>query len=184
MAFAWNLFRMVIRLITCSLMVLNVVEAAFCFDDSIGHILVTLQDRSIVAFRKWSLKWDGDCNWSPVSATAKGGAGTVTGSGCCSGGVFRMMLGNNKAVIGGFVTTAEVHLLCAPGAPYCSFSAVVHSTTTFPLRALISGKMQCNCVLEKIEIGEAARENSTNSSTYIAPVENLIEFEDRNIFNN
>jgi hypothetical protein len=186
MEFYRNLLPVNIRLITCSLMVLNVVEAAFGYDDSVGHILVTFRDRSTLNINMWSLKWDGDGNWSPLRPlplSAKDSAGSVTASGCSSGGFFRLTKNGRRGKIAPFVIPAEVHVLCAPGIPYCSFPAVAHSISVSKM-AYISGTIQCNCVLDYVEIGDASWENFTRRDTRIAPVESLIEIAYRNIFNN
>jgi hypothetical protein len=175
---------MVIRLITYALMALklNVVEAAFCFDDSVGHILVTLTNRSSFDIRKWSLRWD-DGNWSGIPMTERDRAGSVTGSGCSSMGGFKLRLARTKDLLAPFEFVGEVHVLCAPGIPYCNFPVVVHSKTVSPKIAYVSGKLRCNCVRDHIGIGEASRENSTRSAMYSATIESLIELEDQNIFN-
>jgi len=185
MEFDRNILRMVMRLIPWIVMVLNVVDAAFCFDDSVGHILVTLQNRSAYNILKWNIRWEGDGNWSPLSWMAKDSAGSVTGSGCSSGGAFGMRARKKRNILlARFDLPTEVHVLCVPGIPYCTFPAVAYSTTVFPKRAYVSGKIRCNCVPGYREIGDATWQNSTGSATYNAQVKALIELEEQIFLSN
>jgi hypothetical protein len=122
------MLEMVISQIFCSLITLHVVVAALvCFDDSVAYILVTLTQRSTFDFKRWRLEWS-DGNWSPILWTARNGHGSVTGTGCSSGGLFKLRKAGNIVLSCPFVFGREEHMLCAPGIVNCNFPVAVSST--------------------------------------------------------
>ena len=101
-----------------------------------------------------------------------GSGGFITGSGCCSRGTFRVSMHDQRDFSRcPFDFVIEVHLLCAPRIPYCSFPvSLLRESRTYS----VSVAMNCNCVVAS---GEESEPKVTYSipinDTYSVPIESL-----------
>jgi len=158
------------------LLVAQVYGALFCFDDSTGHIDISYTTN--FAFKSWGLVWT-DGVWSkPANGGTAGSHTFVTASACCSGGTFRTKRLTNGVYSSPFEFIGETHVVCGPAVPWCFFR-VVGTRYHQAQELIVSGRITCNCVPARIEVGDWEDFEFNTSRKFEANVTFVLEDESR-----
>jgi len=160
--------------------VLKIIKAAqFCFDDSPGLILVTLDVPMTI--KGWSLQWR---PWPSTGVVSPGQPSTVSALGCSSGGIFRVLVNGQNGIECPFEFTTERHVRCLPGRPICSFPVTAHELH-IPKRVslYVEGVLDCHCVASYTEYEDLVWEDSQANANYSAPINSILLLEYPQIFN-